>query len=422
MQFENTLAFAQAKDTNDELAGFRKQYHIPKGKNGEVIYLCGNSLGLQPNTVGSYINMELEHWKNHGVEGHFEGDRPWMHYHKNFEKFWSDLIGARVGETVVMNSLSVNLHLLMVSFYRPTKSRYKILMEGHAFPSDQYAAASQVIHHGHIPKDAIIELNPRKGEYTLRNEDILEKIADLGDELALVLFPGIQYYTGQFFDINAITQVAHKVGAIAGFDLAHAVGNVPMNLHDWEVDFATWCSYKYLNSGPGGVSGIFVHETHGKNTSIPRFAGWWGHDEQIRFKMTKDFVPTPTAEGWQLSNAPVLSMAAHLAALELFAEAGMVRLRAKSLLLSSYYRWLLESLIDDDFKIITPKSDSDRGTQLSILIQNNGRKVFEYLQQNDIIVDWREPNVIRLAATAMYNTFEEAYIFNQKMRAAIATV
>jgi kynureninase len=422
MSFENSLAFAQAQDKADKLAGFRANYHIPKGKNGEVIYLCGNSLGLQPKNVSSYINLELEHWKTHGVEGHFEGDRPWMHYHKNFERFWSDLIGAKIGETVVMNSLSVNLHLLMVSFYKPTKSRFKILMEGHAFPSDQYAAASQVAHHGYNPEDAIVELMPREGEYTLRNEDILEKIAEIGDELSLVLFPGVQYYTGQFFDIRSITDTAHKVGAVAGFDLAHAVGNVPMELHAWNVDFATWCSYKYLNSGPGGVSGVFVHERHGKDTSLQRFAGWWGHDERIRFKMTKDFVPTPTAEGWQLSNAPVLSMAAHLAALELFAEAGMDRLRAKSLMLSSYYRWLLEPLISDEFKIITPKNDADRGSQLSLLVNKNGRKVFEFLQQNDIVTDWREPNVIRLAATAMYNTFEEAYLFNQKLRAAIATV
>lgn len=422
MQFENTLAYAQSLDKSDNLARFRAEYHIPKGKNGEVIYLCGNSLGLQPKSLSSYINLELDHWRKHGVEGHFEGDRPWMHYHKNFEKFWGDLIGAKPGEAVVMNSLSVNLHLMMISFYRPTKSRFKILMEGHAFPSDQYAAASQATHYGYDPDIAIVELMPREGEYTLHTADILEKINELGDELALVLFSGVQYYTGQFFDIGAITKSAHSVGAVAGFDLAHAVGNVPLDLHAWDVDFATWCSYKYLNSGPGGVSGVFVNERHSKNTSLHRFAGWWGHDEQIRFKMTKQFIPTPTAEGWQLSNAPILSMAAHLAALELFADAGMSKIREKSLLLSSYYRWLLEPLINDEFKIITPKDDSERGSQLSLLVMNDGKRVFEFLQQHDIIVDWREPNVIRLAATAMYNTFEEAFLFNQKLSIAIADV
>ena len=359
--------------------------------------------------------QELESWRDNGVEGHFKGVRPWMHYHKNFTKYWNDLIGAGDTEVVVMNNLTVNLHLLMLSFYRTVGRRFRIIMEGNAFPSDQYAVESQVKMHGHDPEEAIIEVFPRDGEHYLRTEDIVDHIAAAGDELALVLFSGVQYYSGQFFDLPAITKAGHSVGAYVGFDLAHAVGNVPMKLHDWDVDFATWCSYKYLNSGPGAVSGIYIHEKHATDKGFPRLAGWWGHNEQERFKMKKGFDPIPSAEGWQLSNAPVFSMAPHLASLELFGEAGMGRLRSKSLQLTGFLEGLLRrsAYHGAKFEIITPDDPQARGCQLSLLFHEQGRAVFDWLSRNGVIADWREPDVIRVAPVPMYNSFEEVFRFSE---------
>ncbi|MGF2413848.1 MAG: kynureninase, partial [Ferruginibacter sp.] len=333
MQFKNTLEFAAGLDENDGLKNFRDQFYIPLINGKESIYFTGNSLGLQPKTTQDYVLNELEDWANFGVEGHFHARKPWMPYHEIFPQQLSKIIGALPEEIVVMNQLTVNLHLLMVSFYRPTKQRYKIICEAKAFPSDQYAMESQVKYHGLKYEEAVIEVSPREGEHALQTEDILSAIQQHADSVALVLFGGVNYYTGQFFDIKKITEAAHAVGAIAGFDLAHAAGNVKLELHDWEADFACWCSYKYLNSGPGGVSGIYIHQKHIADSSLPRFAGWWGHTKDSRFKMEKGFEPIPTAEGWQLSNAPILSMAAHKASLDIFDEAGIDNLVAKGKLL-----------------------------------------------------------------------------------------
>lgn len=420
--FESSIQFARAKDEQDVLKLFRDKFDLPKNSTGQPkIYFCGNSLGLQPKSVQAYLDEELQNWRENGVEGHFSGIRPWMRYHHYFNNAWQALIGCEPEEVVIMNNLTVNLHLLMVSFYRPTASRYKIIMEGHAFPSDQYAMASQVMHHGYDPADAIIEIYPKAGAHYLSTDQIEAAIEQTGESLAMVMFSGVQYYTGQFFDLERITEAAHGVGAYAGFDLAHAVGNLPLSLHRWDVDFATWCSYKYLNSGPGAVSGVFIHKKHAQNTNMPRFAGWWGHDEATRFKMEKSFVAMPTAEGWQLSNAPVMNMAAHLASLEIFQEAGIDRLRAKSLELTGYLRFLLEKVHKEigGFMIITPPDDADHGAQLSILMEKNGRAVFEYLEDHDVVADWREPDVIRIAPVPLYNTFEEVFQFSALFEKAI---
>ncbi|MEX0813208.1 MAG: kynureninase [Chitinophagales bacterium] len=394
--------------TEGENFSMRDQFHIPRENGKKLVYFCGNSLGLQPKSTKYLIRQELEDWKNLGVEGHFNAQNPWFKYH-HFFKGAAKLVGAKEKEVVLMNSLSVNLHLMLVSFYRPKGNRYKIMMEAGAFPSDQYAVESQVKFHGYDYDDAVIEVQPRKGEHCLRPEDILDEIHKHKEELALVLFSGVQYYTGQFFDLKSITKAAHEAGALAGFDLAHAAGNVPLQLHDWQVDFAVWCTYKYLNSGPGAVGGVFVHEKHGKNKELPRFAGWWGNAESERFKMKKGFVPQEGAAGWQLSNAQVFNMIAHKASLELFNEAGMEKLRVKSLQLTG----LLEQLIQDNpgLEIITPKDPGQRGCQLSILTGKNGKKIFEEMRKQGIIADWREPNVIRVAPVPMYNTEEEVRQF-----------
>ena len=330
IEFKNTLDYAQFLDSQDPLRTFRDKFYIPLMHGKEAVYFTGNSLGLQPKKTQDYVLNELEDWANYGVEGHFHARNPWMSYHEIFTTQLASLTGALPHEVVAMNQLTVNLHLLMVSFYRPSTKRFKIICEAKAFPSDQYAMESQVLHHGYRYEDAVIEVHPREGEYTLRTEDIIASIEEHGDSIALVLFSGVNYYTGQLFDMEAITVAAHKAGAYAGFDLAHAAGNVPLSLHEWNVDFACWCSYKYLNSGPGGVSGIFIHERHSSDTSIPRFAGWWGHDKENRFLMEQGFKPIPSAEGWQLSNAPVLSMAAHKAALDTFDEAGWDKVFSKA--------------------------------------------------------------------------------------------
>ena len=409
--FEPSFDFAQKLDQEDPLRSFREKFVFPQHNGEPVLYFCGNSLGLQPLAVREAVNAELDHWGEHAVEGHFRGEKPWMYYHKFLTEATARLVGALPHEVVVMNTLSVNLHLMMVSFYRPSGKRYKIIMEAGAFPSDQYAVESQVRFHGFEPADAIVEVAPREGEETLRTADILETISRHGNETALVLFSGVQYYTGQFFDLKAITEAAHRAGAHAGFDLAHTAGNLPLELHEWGPDFAVWCSYKYLNSGPGGPSGVFVHERHANSPELPRFAGWWGHDEDSRFRMEKGFRPMHGAAGWQLSNAQILSFAAHLASLNLFDEAGMNRLRVKSLLLTAYLEYTLTSARDRglDFRIITPNESNSRGCQLSLLTGPEGRALFDRLTAQGVVTDWREPNVIRFAPVPFYNSFTDIW-------------
>ncbi len=418
MKFENSLAFACSLDKQDPLKDYRKLFHIPKVNGKEAIYLCGNSLGLQPKAVEKHLKVELEDWKNLGVEGHIHGENPWLYYHHFFSKSISKLVGAKESEVVVMNQLTVNLNLMLISFYRPSGKRNKILIEANEFPSDYYAIEQQIKLHGLNPKDCIVEVMPRKGEFTLRTEDIISKIAEHKNELALVMLSAVNYYTGQFFEIKKIADACchHKI--TFGVDLAHAIGNVQLKLHEWNVDFATWCSYKYMNSGPGGVSGVYVHEHHAKNFSLPRLAGWWGNDEKTRFEMRKHFVPQPGAAGWQISNAPVLSMAAHKASLEIFDKAGMKALRKKSGLLTGYLEWLLtdnrqQTTDNSEYKIITPKDKTQRGAQLSIQTKKDGKKLFQKITKSGVIADWREPDVIRVAPVPLYNKFEEVWEFAQ---------
>ena len=421
MTFQYSRSFAHQLDEQDTLKDFRQWFHFPTNAAGEdLLYFCGNSLGLQPRTAKQALDAELEDWAKHGVEGHFHGKNPWFHYHKFLTQHSAEIVGAREHEVVVMNQLTVNLHLLMVSFYRPTDSRYKIIMEAGAFPSDMYAIESQVKFHGFEYDQAVIELTPREGEHTLRNEDILDAIETHKDELALVFFSGVQYYTGQLFNIKQITEKAHSVGAIAGFDLAHAAGNAYLQLHDWHVDFAAWCSYKYLNSGPGNVSGIYIHEKHGLDPNTPRFAGWWGHKEDQRFLMKRGFIPEPGAAGWQMSNAPVFGMAVHKASLEIFHKAGMKNLREKSKSLTSYLEFVLNYVQNHHasiaFDIITPSDPEQRGAQLSILVKENGKALFDHITANGVIADWREPNVIRLAPTPLYNRFEDVFALGEILK------
>lgn len=419
MEMNLSRAYALEADAKDPLADYRNQFLLPRHHNEPVAYFCGNSLGLQPIQTARYLKEELDQWAEHGVEGHFNGARPWFHYHMFLTEPAARLVGAKPHEVVVMNNLTVNLHLLMVSFYRPNAQRFKIIMEAGAFPSDMYAVESQVRFHGYNPDEVIIEISPREGEYSLRPEDILHAIKEQGSSLALVFFSGVQYYTGQAFDIGAITAAAHQQGALAGFDLAHAAGNLKLALHEWGVDFAAWCSYKYLNSGPGGVSGVFIHEKHGLNPETPRFAGWWGHKEEVRFLMQKGYIPEPGAAGWQLSNAPVFSMAAHLASLELFDRAGMDALWQKTEKLNSYLEFtLLESAKQNpklSFYIITPPAPQ-RGAQISVLCGPEGRELFHHLSGQGVVADWREPDVIRLAPVPMYNSFDDVYRLGEALR------
>jgi kynureninase len=408
--------FALEQDAQDSLKHFRKKFLFPQHNGRDVIYFCGNSLGLQPVTTQKYIQQELDDWAKFGVEAHFSSTKPWVDYHELFPKPLAKLAGALPDEVVAMNQLTSNIHFLFVSFYRPTKERYKILCEAGAFPSDRYAVDSQVKFHSYNPSDAIVELTPRAGEHSIRHEDILSAIEKNKNELALIFIGGVNYYSGQMFDMKAITEAGHKAGAIVGFDLAHAIGNIKLSLHDWNVDFAAWCTYKYLNSGPGSVGGAFIHERHAKNISLPRFAGWWGHDKSVRFKMGKDFRAMPTAEGWQLSNAPVLSMAAHKAALDIFDEAGMDALIEKSKKLTEYLEFVINEIQSKvqssklKFEIITPK---ERGCQLSIIAHGLGKSLHEKLSANGVIADWREPNVIRCAPVPLYNSFEDIYRFGE---------
>jgi kynureninase len=416
MTFENSHTFAKNMDAADVFASYRSKFHIPQVNGKDCLYFTGNSLGLQPIKAKEMIEQELKDWKEWGVEGHFHAMRPWFSYHHLFKPALSRLVGAKEHEVVAMNNLSVNLHLLFVSFYRPSGKRTKIVMEAGAFPSDMYMVESHLQSRGLSYDDHVIEVVPRKGEYHLRTEDIISTIQSHGEEVAVVFFSGIQYYTGQYFDIKSITAAAHEVGAYAGFDLAHAIGNKPMELHQHGVDFAAWCSYKYLNSGPGSVSGIFIHEKHGLNPETPRFAGWWGYDEKKRFKMEKGFIPEPGVDGWQLSNAPVFSMAPHLASLEIFDEAGIYNLSEKSNMLTSYLEFCITSALNQHktlkMDIITPPLPH-RGAQLSLLVSDSGKKLFDYLSLHGVIADWREPNVIRVAPTPLYNTFEDVFRFGQ---------
>ncbi len=411
--FINTLEFAKSLDSKDTLAEYRQQFYFPKLNGKPAIYLTGNSLGLQPITASAALEQEMEDWKNYGVEGHFHGKNPWFYYHKFLTEKAAKVVGALPHEVVVMNNLTVNLHLMMVSFFRPTPTRFKIIMEAGAFSSDQYAMESQVRFHGYNPEDAIIEIAPRDGEFHLRTEDIIETINKNADETALILFSGVQYYTGQAFDMAAITKAGHDRGITVGFDLAHAAGNLLLKLHEWNVDFAVWCGYKYLNSGPGGVSGVFVNERFANDASLPRFAGWWGHKESERFLMKKGYIPEYGAAGWQLSNAPVLSMAVHNASLKIFEEAGMENLTNKSKVLTAYLQYVIEQS-GKDLKIITP--EYQRGCQLSILTDANGKALFQHLQNNGIIADWREPNVIRMAPAPLYNSFEDVYRVGEALK------
>ncbi|MBL7918702.1 MAG: kynureninase [Bacteroidia bacterium] len=412
MVFENSLAFAQQQDKEDTLRLYREKFFFPQHNDKDVVYFTGNSLGLQPKTTQSYLQQELNDWAKFGVEGHFLAKNPWLSYHELLTDKMAKLVGALPEETVMMNQLTVNIHLLMVSFYRPTKTRFKILCEAKAFPSDQYALQSQLKFHGYTPEEAMIEIEPRQGEYHIRHEDIYTAIEKNKDSLALVMIGGVNYFSGQVFDMKAITEAGHKAGAIVGFDLAHAAGNLKLELHNWGVDFAAWCSYKYLNSGPGSVAGAFVHERHLKNTDLPQFAGWWGHDKKTRFLMDKKFVPMETAERWQMSNAPVLSMAACRASLDIFDEIGMDALIEKSKKLTAYLEFIIEEVNkkkNNCLQIITPKEN--RGCQLSIVANGYGKPLYNQLIESGVIPDWREPNVIRCAPVPLYNSFEDVYRF-----------
>lgn len=420
MKYRPDVAFAAEMDAQDPLAKFRAQFHIPQHEGRDCIYFCGNSLGLQPKAVEGAMAQELADWKNLGVEGHFHGKHPWMPYHEFVAENAAYVVGAKASEVVMMNGLTANLHLMMVSFYRPAKARYKILIEYTPFPSDIYAVQSQAKFHGFDPDDAIIEMKPRDGEHTLRQEDIEEVIAREGQSIALILIGGVHYYTGQFFDIARITEAGHKQGCMVGFDLAHAAGNVLLKLHDWNVDFACWCSYKYLNSGPGAVAGAFVHERHAKSFELPRFAGWWGNDKSVRFKMGPQFQPMAGAEGWQLSNPPIFALAPARVSLDIFREAGMENLRAKSTQLTGYLEFLLHSLKLASLRIMTPANDAERGCQLSITVQGNGRKAFEALQKAGVVCDWREPDCIRVAPVPLYNSFTDVYRFVEIFKGAAA--
>lgn len=398
-------------DQRDPLRKFRDEFHIPQHGGSDAIYLCGNSLGLQPKRARSYVDQELDDWAKLGVEGHFHAKNPWMPYHEFLTDKMAEIVGAHPAEVVVMNSLTVNLHLLMVSFYRPLPGRRKILVESDLFPSDLYAVTSQISFHGGNPDTDILYWKPREGEYTLRYEDLEELIDAHKHEIALIMVGGVNYYTGQAFDLKRIVSLGHEHNITVGFDLAHWAGNIAENLHVSGADFAAWCSYKYLNSGPGSLSGVFIHERHHRDSNLPRFAGWWGHNKQTRFGMRDAYDPIHTAEGWQLSNPPILPMAAMRASLEIFHEAGMTSLRSKSVELTSYCQRLIKEANIDNVTIITPEDPDDRGCQLSLMLTSNGRKVFEHLSGKGVIADWRQPDVIRIAPVPLYNNAADVYGF-----------
>jgi kynureninase len=409
---------ARRLDDADQLRSFRDRFHFPD--DGTSIYFTGNSLGLMPKKARDYVDQELTDWANLAVEGHLHAKNPWLPYHEFLTEPMARVVGALASETVVMNALTVNLHLLLVSFYRPTKERHKIIIEKGAFPSDHYAVESQIKFHGLNPAESLVELAPRDGETTLRTEDILKAIERDGASIALILLPGVNYYTGQAFDMKAITEIGHKAGVVVGFDLAHAAGNLEMRLHDWDVDFACWCSYKYLNGGPGAVGGVFVHERHAMSFDLPRFAGWWGNNKQTRFLMGPDFDCLPGAEGWQLSNPPILQMAALRASLEIFGEAGMTALRKKSEALTGYLEHLLDEINDKRISVITPRDPEQRGCQLSVRVLNADRSLFEKITSRGIYIDWREPDVFRAAPVPLYNSFQDVYNFSERLKECLA--
>ncbi len=422
MSFQNTLEFAQSLDAQDELRAYRQEFSFPQHNGKDVIYFTGNSLGLQPKCAKTYVDEVMSDWANLAVEGHFFAEKPWWDYQERFAAPLSSIVGALPSEIAVMNTLTLNLHLLMVSFYKPDKTRYKIICEEKAFPSDQYMLQSQVRFHGFDPEDAIIEVKRREGEHNIRLEDVLSLIAETGDKLALVMMGGVNYYTGQVFDMKTITHAGHKVGAFVGWDLAHAAGNIALSLHDWDIDFAAWCSYKYMNSGPGNASGVFIHEKHHHDKSLNRFAGWYGHNKARRFKMEPQFDPMIGADGWQISNLPVLSLAPYLASAEMFAAIGMDKLIAKRDRITAYLEFVVKEIgreVKGNFEIITPASQEERGCQLSVFLHGEGRSLFDYLMKNGVITDWREPSVIRLAPVPLYTSYEDIFNFGRILREGI---
>ena len=422
-EYQNNIAYAQQLDAEDQLAKYRNQFHLPTQEDGTAnIYLCGNSLGLQPKSIAGALTQELDDWKKYGVEGHFHAKNPWMPYHEFLTDAMAKVVGAKSHEVVVMNTLTVNLHLMMVSFYKPTEKRFKIMIEADAFPSDKYAAASQIRFHGYDPKIALIELKVRDGEVCLRDEDIKAKIDEHGDELALIMLGNTNYYTGQYFDMKQISEWGHAQGAMVGFDCAHGAGNVMLDLHDTGCDFAVWCTYKYLNSGPGSLGGVFIHERHSESEDLPRFEGWWGHKKSTRFKMRDDFEPIRGVEAWQLSNPPILSMAAIWSSLKIFDEVGMKSLREKAIQLTGYLEFLVNQLGDEVVQIITPSSPNARGCQLSIQVKNADKSLYERISKRGVIADWREPDVIRVAPVPLYNSFEDVFKFANILKSEIAAV
>jgi kynureninase len=415
MEFKFTEDFAQDLDQKDPLKDFRNEFLLPKVNGKTALYFTGNSLGLQAKKTQQYIQQELNDWAGLGVEGHTEANRAWLPYHEFFTPYLSKIVGAKESEVVAMNGLTANLHLMMVSFFRPSGKRTKIVCEAKAFPSDQYALRSQLRFHGLDPDEHLIEIQPEENEL-IPDDKVVETIKANAEEIALIMLGGVNYYTGQVFDMKRITEEGHKAGAKVGWDLAHGAGNVVLSLHDWGVDFAAWCGYKYLNSGPGGVSGVFVHEKHHGQKDIPRFEGWWGHDKDTRFAMPDTFIPMNTVEAWQLSNAPVLAMTPLLASLELFEKAGMERLRTKGLELSGYLRFVIGEVANETghpLKILTPVEDARRGCQISMVVPQVGKKVFDALTEAGVIADWREPDVIRLAPVPLYNSFQDVYKFGK---------
>jgi len=414
---ENSLAYAQQQDHQDPLKHFRNKFLIPTNNEGEeLIYLCGNSLGLQPKKTSEYLEQELNDWAKLGVEGHTDAKYPWFPYHEFLTKSMANIIGAKPNEVVIMNSLTANLHFLMVSFYQPTKTKFKIVIESDAFPSDKYAMESQLKFHGFDPKEGLILWKPSKGEDLCRFEDLEKLVEEQGDEIALLMIGNTNYYSGQAFPLKNITELGHKHGCIVGFDLAHGAGNIQPNIHNSGADFAVWCTYKYLNSGPGSLGGCFIHERHANNPDIKRFTGWWGHNKQTRFNMRQDFDLLPGAEGWQLSNPSILSMAAIRASLDVFEEAGMENLRQKSVKLTGYMEFLFKEINEDRINIITPTDQNERGCQLSIQVKNADKNLHAQLTESGVISDWREPDVIRVAPVPLYNTFEDVFKFIERFK------
>ena len=410
MTYQNSLDYAKQLDQEDPISYLRNEFHIPRDKEGkEWLYFTGNSLGLQPKITSKYIEQELDDWANFGVEGHFEAKNPWLSYHELLTDTMAKVVGAKPVEVVVMNTLTTNLHLLMVSFYQPSKTKYKIIIESDAFPSDRYAVQSQLSFHGFDPEEALIEWKPKEGKELLELEDLKSILDSQGDEVALLLIGGVNYYTGQYLDIKKIAELGHAKKCMVGIDLAHGAGNIQPNLHDSSIDFAAWCTYKYLNSGPGSLSGLFVHEKHAQRKDLPRFAGWWNHNKETRFNMRQPFDVMSGAEGWQLSNPPILSMAAIKASLDIFEKVGMDALVKKSKKLTGFFEYLVNEIASDTIKIITPTNPNERGCQLSLQVKNADKNLHKKLTENNIITDWREPDVIRCAPVPMYTSFEDVY-------------